>query len=665
MVLAITQSNIYNVVNAYTNPVTTNDTIAYYGHISTWDTSGVRDISSLFLGKTDFNIDISGWDVRNVTNMSGLFQSDASFNQNINSWDISNVTNMSYMFYGASSYNKPFDAMKRPNKVTTMRGMFRSAIKFNQDVSEWKTSKVTNMAEMFYIARAFNQNISSWDISNVTTMSAMFLQAVLYNQPITSLHARNNVRDMNSMFAYATGLVRDISQWNTSKVTNMAYMFSNNSTFNQNISSWDLSSVLLINHMFQFATNYNQPFDAMKRPNKVTTMQGMFQNATKFDQDVSGWYTNNVTTIANMFTFATSFNRNIIRWNVSKVTDMSGMFLGATLFNQDIGGWDVSAANGKMDSMFKSTPNFKQDLSPWNVIRTPLEPNSFSDGSPNFIKPIWESWPNYKASMFSIIPSNGGMSPDFSSNIFSYILTDNVLPFTLIPYAIPGCTVTINGSPVTSRTPSIPLNSRDTLTIRVTARNDISYNTYNFAHFPYISIKPTASTSIIYPATIGSVALNPGQALTVSGGTVVNGTFRIPPTIYSYVPNAGTYTDISAIFVPEDTKYLSATTFVQSIIVLPATPYISVKPTATVFYPETLSQVVFSGGICLDVSGGTTELEGVYTIHPDLSNSIYLVDDHQDVSAVFTPTSSVHPNYGPVSTTISKLTVSKVRRIFP
>ena len=55
----------------------------------------------------------------------------------------------------------------------------------------------------------------------------------------------------------------DISNWDTSRVTNMAGMFHEASAFNANISSWNT--------------------------NLVTDMNAMFYNALAFDKDISGW----------------------------------------------------------------------------------------------------------------------------------------------------------------------------------------------------------------------------------------------------------------------------------------------------------------------------------------------------------------------------------------
>ena len=65
---------------------------ATYGHISTWDTSGVTDMSQLFC-------DSPTW-------WSSCYNSGASsFNEDIGAGGVSGVTDMSDMFRGASSFN--------------------------------------------------------------------------------------------------------------------------------------------------------------------------------------------------------------------------------------------------------------------------------------------------------------------------------------------------------------------------------------------------------------------------------------------------------------------------------------------------------------------------------------------------------------------------------
>ena len=69
-----------------------------YGHISSWDTIYITNMSDLFGNKKEFNSVISSWNVSNVISMQSMFQYAESFNQPLNNWDVSNVVNMNYMF---------------------------------------------------------------------------------------------------------------------------------------------------------------------------------------------------------------------------------------------------------------------------------------------------------------------------------------------------------------------------------------------------------------------------------------------------------------------------------------------------------------------------------------------------------------------------------------
>ena len=118
-----------------------------YGHINTWNVSGVTDMSYMFSGAHSFNQPLSNWNVSNVTDMIFMFEA-KSFNQPLDNWDVSNVTKMSCMFYRARSFNQP--------------------------LNNWNVSNVTNMSWMFYDASSFNQPLNIWNVSNVTHIFGMF-----------------------------------------------------------------------------------------------------------------------------------------------------------------------------------------------------------------------------------------------------------------------------------------------------------------------------------------------------------------------------------------------------------------------------------------------------------------------------------------------------------
>ena len=120
----------------------------------------------------------------------------------------------------------------------------------------------------------------------------------------------STVASMANMFrGTGTTFNGDISQWNTSSVTNMGNMFSS-STFNQDISDWDVSS--------------------------VTNMRGMFSDST-FSGDISQWDVSSVTDMREMF-LGSSFNGDISQWDVSGVTNMGIMFSGSP-FDGSLEGW--------------------------------------------------------------------------------------------------------------------------------------------------------------------------------------------------------------------------------------------------------------------------------------------------------------------------------------
>lgn len=66
--------------------------------------------------------------------------------------------------------------------------------------------------------------------------------------------------------------------------------------------------------------------------------------------------TSKITDMSKLFQYSERDNfTGIEKWNVSKVENMDGMFNEASNFNQDIGNWDVSNVK-YMNGMFTSSP---------------------------------------------------------------------------------------------------------------------------------------------------------------------------------------------------------------------------------------------------------------------------------------------------------------------
>ena len=102
--------------------------------------------------------------------------------QSIEQWGDIRWESMRGAFNGAT--NMVYRATDTPDlsAVTDMSEMFRFALRFNGNISNWDVSSVTDMSNMFSIARAFNGDISTWNVSSVTDMSNMFWVASSFDQ---------------------------------------------------------------------------------------------------------------------------------------------------------------------------------------------------------------------------------------------------------------------------------------------------------------------------------------------------------------------------------------------------------------------------------------------------------------------------------------------------
>jgi len=160
------------------------------------------------------------------------------------------------------------------------------------------------MSSMFFGADAFNKNqkITASCENNKCTLKK---KLVVADNADLRVRVAAWLNDQGS----ATNLYGLISEWDTSKVTEMSNLFSFASAFNEDISKWDTS--------------------------QVTDMSYMFSDASSFNQPIGSWDVSKVTNMAYMFSFAQAFNQDISNWNTSKVTDMSGMFSYASAFNNN------------------------------------------------------------------------------------------------------------------------------------------------------------------------------------------------------------------------------------------------------------------------------------------------------------------------------------------
>jgi len=89
-------------------------------------------------------------------------------------------------------------------------------------------------------ARVKYGNISDWDTSQVTNMSELFKNAIKFNDPIGKWNV-SSVTNMSQMFGRSQNFNQPLSEWDVSNVTNMKQMFYHAESFNQSLSNWNLN----------------------------------------------------------------------------------------------------------------------------------------------------------------------------------------------------------------------------------------------------------------------------------------------------------------------------------------------------------------------------------------------------------------------------------------
>ncbi len=168
-------------------------------------------------GRDDAGTHIKDWDTSLVTVMASLFygNSDTCFqtmNANITTWDTSNVYNMNSMFSKAYAFNQPLEW--KTGSVEYFGSMFKWAYSFNQPLN-WNVASGKRFDSMFMFAVNFNQPLTGWDVTGATlpydppnyNFQNMFRDAYSFNQPLNwNLGSARTV----SMFSNAASMLYEV-----------------------------------------------------------------------------------------------------------------------------------------------------------------------------------------------------------------------------------------------------------------------------------------------------------------------------------------------------------------------------------------------------------------------------------------------------------------------
>ncbi len=183
-----------------------------------------------------------------------------------------------------------------------------------------------------------------------------------------------------------------ISEWNTSKVTNMKELFNDFTSFNVDISKWDVSSVDDMSEMFSGCKQFNQPLNNWDVSN-VKEMGAMFEYCETFNQPLNNWDVSNVENMDDMFSNCKVFNQPLKNWDVSNVKYMNNTFFACKAFNQNLSRWKLSPSVDIHDMFYEATSmnaSYKpiKPIEPKSVKNPTNNSNLNSTSTSNVLSPI-------------------------------------------------------------------------------------------------------------------------------------------------------------------------------------------------------------------------------------------------------------------------------------
>ena len=408
--------------------------------ILTWDTRYVTDMSFAFYSENlnspksrgYFNHDISSWNTSNVTNMESMFEGNKHFFYDISKWDVSKVKNMKNMFKNAD-YNKKLEW--DIGSVDTFANMFDGATKYYQNIRDWNPKSSAIFENMFKDAVLIQKHYSGfpgWLSGNTPTIEFFSIESIhdplffidsgkQYIGQITkkgSLSSNNTA--IHELFVdFDTDIIKQgiikgksngidntkIFTYNQSKkqiyTKDLEYNI-NNSNLNVQLELYDtinetspqvkpiaklFISISIVDSIFYpknsdefevglkyyFDESQNLPLNSNGNHSGLNAV-GRYSDL-KYRNKISFWNVEKVTNMETAFTDKINFNEDISNWNVGKVTNMSSMFLNTASFNQDIRKWNVENV-ADFSFMFSGAISFnngdinddnKKDMNTWNT----------------------------------------------------------------------------------------------------------------------------------------------------------------------------------------------------------------------------------------------------------------------------------------------------------
>jgi len=231
-----------------------------------------------------------------------------------------------------------------------------------------KTISITGTIEGFRFANGGDKlkitDVSNWGTFNITTDQAF------YGCSNLDFSATDAPTITTTSFAYClfqcdSLTTPDLSNWDTSSVTNMLGAVAGCDLFNGKLDGWVHSGVTNIQSILAGSKVFNQDLNTWD-VSGVTVATDAFVNCDAFDGSVAGWSWGSVS-LSGLFNSCNVFTGiGVDTWNFSSVTNANALFAYCPLFNGDISGWNTSSCTN-MYLMLAVDTSFDRDLSGWDI----------------------------------------------------------------------------------------------------------------------------------------------------------------------------------------------------------------------------------------------------------------------------------------------------------
>ena len=360
----------------------------FNGNVAHLDFSNVENAEKAFQYCTAFNNDIGGgWDMPKATNVKEMFSTCSKFNQPVNQFKFTGASHLYRVFFACEALNQSVRGIEYKDNAN-LDATFESCISMNhpldaeelpfpphvrlmyatqgwsgftRSIANWTQQLPHQTKGLFAQWNQFNQNVSQLNISNCTHLEYMFEECGFNNDSVKDWDFTNSrIVSIEGLFSSSPNFKpsnkRLLSNWDTSKITNISYLFYNtqitcNTQGEFDLSDWDTSNVETMARTFG-NTNFVKPGISTWNVSNVTNMFGTFQESLVSD-DLSEWDVRKVVNMSHIFSGwgrardtarswgYPSMQPNIDNWQPNSVTKFQNAFLGMDLFDSFMGPIDL------------------------------------------------------------------------------------------------------------------------------------------------------------------------------------------------------------------------------------------------------------------------------------------------------------------------------------